>query len=134
MIDQLSYRELWRLATTQFPNCFCGFLSIGRAGTALQLLDARMVCVLSGEIENVVVCRAAGVAARLRSAGTLARQFNDQVQRGRTPNEFAGADERTLPLTPRPTFEIRTNLMRSVAHIVLKEIDFAVVNECVLGR
>lgn len=58
------------------------------ARPALQLLDARMVCVLSGEIENVAVCRVAGVVTRRHNAGRLARQFNDQVQRGRTPNEL----------------------------------------------
>lgn len=132
MIDQLSYRELRRLPTTQFPNCFCGLLSICRARPALQLLDARMVCVLSGKIENVVICRAAGVVTRRHNTGRLARQFNDQVQRGRTPNELV-LRRGCAHAAANAAFYIRnSNKLNAIccSHCFkeyLKEIDFAVV-------
>lgn len=47
-----------------------------------------MVCVLSVQIVNVADYKAAGEVAWLYSVDWLARQFNDQVQRELTPNEF----------------------------------------------
>lgn len=97
-----------------------------------------MVCVLSGEIENVVVYRVAGIVARRHNVGRLARQFNDQVQRGRTLNEPVfrrGCAHAAANAASYIRISYKLNaICCSHCFKYLKEIDFAIVNECVLRK